>query len=121
MLFARVCSKRTSDSLKAFSRSTFCRLTYPLSSLPTIIGTKRLDLVNTVPGTVMAPNSAMRRSASSLMRIVWRVRIMCCSSPVKGDVGNSTGLPNSTPYSNVESPVPMSRVVMVTTCASKIS
>src|SRR5882724_5769595 len=69
MLLARVSNSLTSESLIAFSLSTFCRLILPVTFSPTIIGTYTADFGGSVPGTFLSPNAAVTASKFLLISI----------------------------------------------------
>ena len=77
MLFARVSSSRTSESLMAFSLSICCRLIFPVTFSPTSIGTYTADFGCSVPGTFFTPKVAATSSKFLLIRIFSRVAIRC--------------------------------------------
>ena len=59
MLAATVCSRRTSDSPNAFSRSKLSTEIAAISRSPTMTGTKTQARLASVPSTVLTPHAAM--------------------------------------------------------------
>ncbi len=56
---ATVCSRRSSDSPNAYSRSWFSRITPPSTRSLPMIGTNAMDLAASVPGSTVPPVSAL--------------------------------------------------------------